>query len=129
MPVKDTEAKGLSPSKLKKTQTGITALLQIEGYDPKRAEFAFAKATIVKKTMDDANAAEIAAMNALEKARDAAAKAQWAAYNFMQGATEQVVGQYGSSSDEYASLGYKKKTEYKKTPPGRGKKSAGGGNA
>ncbi len=117
MPVKNTEAKRVPAAKLDKTRTGLTALGQITGYNPQRKEFGADKVAGLNKTLSDTSAAEIAAKNALDKARDAAAKAEWDAYNFMQGAAEQVMGQYGSDSDEYASIGYKKKSEYKKTIP------------
>ncbi len=114
MPVKNTEAKRISPAKLVKATTSLTAITQLKDYNPQRKDYGPTQAAAIQKGMKDAQDAELAAQNALDKARDAAAKAEWAAYNFSLTATEQVMGQYGSDSDEYASLGYKKKSEYKK---------------
>ncbi len=117
MPVKNTEAKRLEPAKLQKAKDGITALGQISGYNPQRKEYGADKVAALSTALTTTGAAEIAAKNAWDKARDAAVKAEWDVHNFMQGASEQVQGQYGSDSDEYASIGYKKKSEYKKGTP------------
>ncbi len=117
MPVKDTQAKRLSPARLAKTTNALTAITQLKDYNPSRKDYGPDQTKAIQKSLKDAQDAELAAQNALDKARDAAAKSEWAAYNFSLTATEQVMGQYGSSSDEYASLGYKKKSEYKKGAP------------
>lgn len=101
----------------------LTAISQLKDYKPHRTDFASDKISFHQDLMRTAREQEIAAENALAKARDAATKAEWDAYNFSLAAAEQVMGQYGSSSDEYASLGYKKKSEYKKTAPGKKAKS------
>lgn len=54
--------------------------------------------------------------------QDAAAAAEWCFHEAMLGAKEQVIAQYGKSSDQLQALGLKKKVEYKK--PARPKKSA-----
>lgn len=127
MPVKNTQAKRLGPAKLAKANTGLTALLQLKDYSPQRQEYSAAKATNTAAAYKKADDEFIAAQNALDKARDAANKAEWDVYNFMQGAEEQVAGQYGSDSDEYASIGYKKKSEYKKGRPAGSKNAVKGG--
>ncbi len=118
MAQKSTQTKGLNTAKLAQTKAGLSALANLKDYNPQRKDYSPEKLTTVNKTLTDAEAAEISARNAYEKARDAHVAAQWSAWNFYQGAAESVVGQYGSSSDEYASLGYKKKSEYKKKTPG-----------
>ncbi len=45
---------------------------------------------------------------------DAAVAAEWRFHEAMQGAKEQVIAQYGKSSDQVQSLGLKKKSEYKR---------------
>lgn len=125
MPIKDTEARRISPTKLQKTKDTLTAITQLTDYAPARKDYGADKVAAINKSLTDTRVTEVAAENALAKARDAAAKAEWAAYNFTLTAAEQVMGQYGSSSDEYASLGYKKKSEYKKSTPGS-KKAANG---
>lgn len=114
MPVKDTQARRISRARLQKTQDALTAVTQLKDYNPQRKEYGPTQTAAIQQALKDAREAELAAENALAKARDAAAKAEWAAYNFSLTAAEQVMGQYGSSSDEYASIGYKKKSEYKK---------------
>ena len=121
MSAKNTEAKRINPVRLAKTKNGLTALAQLQGYDPHRIELSPAALVRISKDLADAVAEELAANNAAAKARDKAVAAEWAAYNFLIDAVDEVAGQYGSNSDEYASLGYKKKSEYKKTAPGRGK--------
>ena len=114
MAIKNTQAKRITPKKMAKAATGLTSLMQLRDYSPMRKEFSPDNASALERTYKETGAAWIAAQNALDKARDAAVAAEWAVHNFMQGAEEQVVGQYGSNSDEYASIGYKKKSEYKK---------------
>lgn len=118
MAIKDTQTKRLSSARFEKTEYTLTAISQIKDYAPARKEFGADKVSTHTDTLRKTREAEIAAENALSKARDAATKAEWDAYNFSLVAAEQVMGQYGSSSDEYASLGYKKKSEYKRSAPG-----------
>lgn len=131
MAQKNTQAKPLTTAKLAQTKAGLSALADLKDYNPQRKDYGPTNLATVNKTLADAEAAEITAKNAYDKARDAHVAAQWAAWNFYQGAGESVIGQYGSNSDEYASLGYKKKSEYKKTMPGtkRTKKAAKTGDA
>lgn len=124
MAVKDTQTKRLPATKLERSQYALTAISQLKGYSPLRQEFSADKVNVHNEAIRRTREAEIAAENALSKARDAAIKAEWDAYNFSLVAAEQVMGQYGSNSDEYASLGYKKKSEYKKSTPGARKSKA-----
>ncbi len=117
MAIKNTEGKPLAPGKMTQLKTGLTSLAALKDYKPQRQEYTHSKLAAVSKALDDAAKAEHHARTAYDKARDAHVAAQWDAWNFYQGAAESVIGQYGSSSDEYASLGYKKKSEYKKTIP------------
>ncbi|HEX8686139.1 MAG TPA: hypothetical protein VF654_06540, partial [Pyrinomonadaceae bacterium] len=45
--------------------------------------------------------------------RDAATAGEWEFHNAILGAKVQVEAQFGSDSDEFASLGMKKKSDYK----------------
>ncbi len=128
MPVKSTQAKRVSPKLLQKATDGLTTLSKITTYKPQRLEFDPKNIAPLQATLKATGDAERDAEIALNKARDAANKAEWAVYNFMLGAAEQVAGQYGSDSDEYASIGYKKKSEYKKSAPGSKAKKGGTGN-
>lgn len=117
MPQKDTQTRRIPPLRLQKAKDALTTLATLSDYKPQRPEYAKDKVVTLQQQLQEAHEAELAAEKALDKARDAAAKAEWDVYNFMQGAAEQVIGQYGTSSDEYAALGYKKKTEYKRAAP------------
>ena len=117
MPQKDTQSRRIPPLRLQKATDALTTLSKLSNYNPQRAEYNLDKIVDLQDKLKKTHDAELAAEKALDKARDAAAKAEWDVYNFMQGAAEQVIGQYGTSSDEYAALGYKKKTEYKRAAP------------
>ncbi len=118
MPVKSTESKPLNPAKLEQTKKGLASLSSLKDYAPQRKEYGQDQLSIINNSLTEAYTAENNAKDAYDKARDAHVAAQWAAWNFYQGAGESVIGQYGANSDAYASLGYKKKSEYKKTAPG-----------
>ncbi len=124
MAIKNTQSKRMHSDRLEKANLTLIAISQLTSYAPPRAEFGRDRVIGHQDAVRAARAAEIAAENAYEKARDAAIKAEWDAYNFSLAAAEQVMGQFGSNSDEYASLGYKKKSEYKKTAPGAAKAKA-----
>jgi hypothetical protein len=64
-----------------------------------------------------AHDADVAAQTALAAARDAAVATEWDFHNTILGVKNQVVAQFGESSDELLALGLKKKTERK--PPVR----------
>lgn len=115
MSVKDTQAKRLSPARLAKAKNAATTLTDMPDYNPQRKEYEASIAAALEASLDKSSKAELKAQQVLDAARDKAAADEWALYNFMLGAAEQVAGQYGSNSDEFASLGYKKKSEYKKS--------------
>lgn len=117
MAQKDTQARRITPLKLDKATRTLTAITQMGNYKPQRTAYGLAETKDIQLKLKAAHDAEQAALAAYNKARDAANKAEWDAYDFSLTAAEQVMGQYGSDSDEYASLGYKKKSEYKKTYP------------
>ncbi|MBI3363815.1 MAG: hypothetical protein HY033_02795, partial [Ignavibacteriae bacterium] len=61
-----------------------------------------------------AHEAEKLAGDALKAKRDAAVAAELAFHQAMLGVKEQVIAQYGKNSDQVASLGLKKKSEYRR---------------
>lgn len=101
------------------------ALQGITNYAPANADFKTETIKAVRDRMDDAQRAATQAEAAADAARDAATAAEWEFHNVMLGADVQVNAQFGPNSDEYASLGNKKKSEYKS--PSR--RSGGGGAA
>jgi hypothetical protein len=44
---------------------------------------------------------------------------QWQQHTWVIGAREQIAAKFGKNSDQYAAAGLKKKSEYKKTAPGK----------
>ena len=105
--------KRLSPAQMQADTDAYTALQAITTYTPANA--AYAKTAITPKltAMKSAQDAELAAQVALSTARDAAAAAEWDFHNTMLAVKEQVIAQFGKSSDQVQALGLKKKTEYK----------------
>jgi hypothetical protein len=110
----------IRPAALQTDLDAYTALQAIAAYTPANA--AYAKTAIAPKltAMKTAQDAELAAQVALATARDAAAAAEWDFHNTMLAVKEQVIAQFGKSSDQVQSLGLKKKTEYK-TPARKAK--------
>ena len=107
-------------------QADLDALIALNGfavYTPANTAYAKTEVAARQTAMKAAQDAEIAAQNALGTARDAAAAAEWEFHNAMLGVKEQVIAQFGKSSDQVQALGLKKKTEYK-TPARRGKAKA-----
>ena len=112
----------LAPVKLQVDLDSYTAWLGITTYAP--ANTAYAKTAVTAKytALKTAQDAELAAQVALATARDAAAAAEWEFRNTMLAVKEQVIAQFGKSSDQVQAMGLKKKSEYK--TPARKAKSA-----
>lgn len=114
MAQKDSRIRRLTPKRVAINKDGLIAVKKMKDYAPQRKEFAFEPLKKLEEEMTKVHEEEVAAKNAYDKARDAAVAKEWEMHDFFQGAAEAVLGQYGSNSDEYASLGFKKKKEYKK---------------
>ena len=111
------ETKRINPDILEADLESLTAVKNLANYTPVNADYALAKLEALQVKMDGAQEAETVAKIALDTARDGATAAEWALHNAILGAKSQVEAQYGKDSNEYQSLGLKKKSEYKK--PGR----------
>ncbi|MDQ3818408.1 MAG: hypothetical protein M3362_12140 [Acidobacteriota bacterium] len=72
--------------------------------------------------MDSTHQAEAQAAAAYDAARDDAVAADWQFHNLMLGAGDQVAAQFGRDSNQYQSLGKKKRSEFK--PRARAAKKA-----
>ena len=97
-------------------QADLDALIALNGfavYTPANTDYAKTAVTAKQTAMKTAQDAELAAQVALATARDAAAAAEWEFHNAMLAVKEQVVAQFGKSSDQVQAMGLKKKTEYK----------------
>ena len=113
--------KRLSPAQLQADLDAYTALQGIATYAP--ANIAYTKTAISAKltAMKTAQDSEVVAQVTLSTARDTSTAAEWDFHNFMLAVKEQIIAQYGKSSDQLQALGLKKKTEYK--APGRKSKA------
>lgn len=114
------ESVSLKPKEIEADKDKMLALLQIKDYKPLRAEFEVKIAQEIQQNLINKNKDLIAARNAFNAATDALRAEEWRSHHFLQGAAGQVAAQFTENSDEYASLGYKKKMEYKR--PARKKK-------
>ncbi len=103
----------IRPALLQSDQEAHVALNSLSDYNP--LNLAYAKSVVQAKleAMQAAQDAEVNAKNALAAARDTAAAAEWDYHNILLGVKNQVIAQYGDSSDQLQSLGLKKKSEHK----------------
>ncbi len=98
------------------------ALQGIANYSPANPAYTVEKIKALRDRMDEAQREATQAEANAEAKRDALTAAEWDYHNAMLEAETQVEAQFGPDSDEYASLGNKKKSEYKsptrrKQPP------------
>ena len=107
---------------LEADQNAYLALKAIGDYKPANPAYAINILSAKYEVLRVAQEAELKAQNALAAARDATVAVSWDFHNAMLGVKDQVVAQYGPSSDQVASLGLKKKSERK--APARAAKSA-----
>jgi hypothetical protein len=107
------QTKRISPAQLQADMDANAAIDSLPSYTPANSAYAQGAVMAVLSAMQSAQFAEVNAANALATARDAAAAAEWNFHNAILGVKEQVIAQYGKSSNEIQSLGLKKKTEYK----------------
>jgi hypothetical protein len=108
-----TQTKRIAPAQLQADMDAYKALQGIENYLPANTAYTLelvgGKLDAMKGSQDD----EFAIQNALATARDASTAAEWEFHNFMLSVKEQVIAQFGKSSDQVQALGLKKKSEYK----------------
>lgn len=114
----DRTTRVLSPKIVQDDLNGFAALKAIPDYSPNNSAFE------VNKLEESYNAMLAKQVDFAQKeasyksARDEKVLAEWDFHNKILGAKEQVIAQYGKSSNEVQAIGLKKKTEYKK-PSGR----------
>jgi hypothetical protein len=97
----------------------LSSIGDLKVYTPANALFALTALNTAKAAMETAQKAELKASNDFDAARDVAAAAEFAFHQKILGAKSQVEAQYTNDSNEYQTLGLKKKSEYAK--PGRPK--------
>lgn len=112
----------LRPGELDSDITAYNALKGFGDYSPLNGTYKTGQVTIAYEAMLEARTLEDQRDGEFKAARDARVQKEWDFHNLILGAKEQVVAQYGKSSDQIQAMGLKKKTEYKKAS-GRAKKS------
>ena len=108
------EQKRLTSEKLQADLDVLTAVKALTNYTPANPDYTLVKMEGIKTALTTLQADEVVAKNAWEAARDNAVAQEWVFHNAMLEAKTQVEAQYGKNSNEYQSLGLKKKSEYKR---------------
>ncbi|HVF66844.1 MAG TPA: hypothetical protein VM914_04225 [Pyrinomonadaceae bacterium] len=116
------QTRRITSAVLSADRQAFDALQGITAYAPANQAYKTEAIKAARDRMDDAQRAATQAQAAADAARDAAIAAEWEFHNAMLGADVQVEAQFGPDSDEYASLGNKKKSQYK--TPTRSRKSS-----
>ena len=118
------ETRRLSDSTLRRGKDALIAIGKAAGYAPVNTDCTLAKLQTSQTSMTDAQTAETEARKALQTAEDNARDAEWGFHNLMLAAKDQIKAQFGSDSNEVQSVGLKKKSEYKRPTPKKGKQPA-----
>jgi len=100
-------------------------LKTVNGYAPANKNFEVAKGTPLSTELETKREVEAQAKSAAKAARDNAKESEWQFHDFILGAKRQVAAQFGDDSNEYQSLGLKKKSE-RKRPKGKGGDNSNG---
>jgi len=106
------KTKRLRPKVLKEIRDAYAALKAIRNYQPPNPDYALDKVTEVFDQIDTDQTLEVQADAAAEAQRDQTVKSEHGGLDIIQGVRTQVKAQFGEESDEYASLGMKKRSEY-----------------
>jgi hypothetical protein len=89
----------------------LIGVQSLPDYAPMSGAYSAMTLADLQRTMDEAQQAEVRAVQALATVRDAAAAAEWAFHEGMLGAKAQVIAQYGPDSSAVQLLGLKRKSE------------------
>jgi len=106
--------KRLNKKVLQEDREAFAALQAIEDYNPSNKEFELAKVADSHQEMVTDQTDEVQKHAAAGASSDKATDSERGFHDKILGAKNQVKAQYGENSDEYASLGMKKKDEYKR---------------
>lgn len=115
------ETRPLRPALLAADREAFDALQGIENYTPANPAYTTEKIKALRDRVDEAQREATQAQAEADAKCDAATAAAWEFHNVMLGVKVQVHAQFGPNSDQVASLGVKKKSEYKR--PARRKQS------
>lgn len=103
----------LSEKTLLRDRNSYLALKDVTGYAPTNSDFTVAKGQTGLTNINAAQEAEVQAQATANAERDNAVAAEWEFHNYVLGAKEQVIAQFGKDSNEVQSIGLKRKSEYK----------------
>jgi hypothetical protein len=101
----------LAPSIISADETRIEAIRNLANYQPANASYSRVNLDALDAETIAAQKAEQAAKAAWESARDIMVMKERERHEASLGATDQVAAQYGRNSNEYQSLGLRKKNE------------------
>ena len=104
--------KRLRPAVLQEDIDAFAALQAIEGYNPSNSDYTVEKGRAIFERVREDQTLEVQKDAAAAAQRDKAVNSEHDRHDWTQGMKTQVKAQFGEDSDEYASLGMKKKSEY-----------------
>ena len=116
----DADTKRIKSDVLDQDRKSLDALKVIAGYKPANEDYTLALVKAGYDSQDSLKTLETQAEQAYKTARDNAVAAEWAFHQLVLGAKDQVSAQFGRDSNEFQSLGLKKKSE-RKAPVRKGK--------
>jgi hypothetical protein len=105
--------KRLRPQILQEDLDAFAALKAIPNYNPSNSAYSLENVEASKTAKETKQTTEVQKQAAADAARDASVEGEWDFHDKILGAKVQVKAQFGENSDEYASMGMKKKSEYK----------------
>ena len=106
-------ARRLASVEKKKDAYALNAIQGISNYNPVNQNVGTSALLNLQQIMHNAQCLEVQKEGELKAARDTAVKAEHALHEAILTSKDQIRAQFGVSSDEYQSIGLKKKTEYK----------------
>ena len=89
------------------------ALQAITNYNPSNEQFKLANITAGHQAMQENQTLEVQKQAEMDAVRDGTVDKEWDFHDMILGAKDQVKAQFGPDSNEYQSLGLKKKSEYR----------------
>lgn len=107
-------SKRLNKNELRDDVNAHAALQAIGDYAPANSAYRTGDVAAARGAMEAAQTLEVQKKAEADAARDDAAAAEIAFHNLILGVKDQVKAQYGADSNEYQSLGMKKKSEYRR---------------
>ena len=103
----------MRPAILQEDLDAFAALQAVDGYNPSNPAYKLSEGATIFGKMRDEQTLEVQKDAAAQAQRDKAVSAEHDAHEYIQGVKNQIKAQFGEDSDEFASLGMKKKSEYR----------------